>query len=197
MDCKEADAYMMKFMDNLYTPEETSLFNQHLKSCSSCRESFAVYQEMMEVFVDAELHEAPEGLKCNIMEEVYRSSKISSDLKLYMEKKLYGFIGVFLILIGTSTAMYINRDIISSIYISARPETILTSKLIIFSGIFIQAISYFWNFSIMGVGLVFDFVVKYRIVILFMSITFFCVSILMDRKSKEKNNALTQELEKS
>ena len=190
MNCKQADAYMMKFMDNTYTEEETEMFNIHLKECISCRESFSVYQEMMESFPDMEIHEVPENLKSNIMEEVYKSSQTSKKLRFYMEKIVYGSIGLFFLLIGISLSVIINKDII--LQTLSKSENVYARILIIALDILGRILVFILN----SLNSTFNFILNNSIIILLMSILSFCMCILVGKRYKFKNDVPVNKLRK-
>jgi len=81
--CEKYSELMMKYMDGLLDDFEQMNLDKHIEACETCREDFAIYQEMLTGFEhnNMEIIEAPENFVASVMEKV-------DDVNLYFPKKV-------------------------------------------------------------------------------------------------------------
>jgi len=79
--CEKYGDLMMKYMDGLLDDFEQMNLDKHIEACETCREDFAIYQEMLTEFENEEVIEAPDGFVAAVMEKV-------EDINLYFPKKV-------------------------------------------------------------------------------------------------------------
>lgn len=123
MNCKDAEKFIMNYMDNTLSEQDAIKLNEHLKQCAECREAFEVYETMMNHFQDIEMVEAPVGfeqelmIKINVIEPVYLTQKpISIE---WLHSLVWGLITL---LFGTGVILNVYKDKIM-VYISQNQYT--------------------------------------------------------------------------
>jgi len=81
--CEKYSELMMKYMDGLLDDFEQMNLEKHIEACETCREDFAIYQEMLTGFEqnNVEIIEAPENFVASVMEKV-------DDINLYFPKQV-------------------------------------------------------------------------------------------------------------
>ncbi|NDO46734.1 hypothetical protein [Clostridium sp. MD294] len=104
MKCCDAEKYIMKYMDSEITKKEAEELNQHIQQCQKCKESFLFYDNMLQVFEQMSLYEAPEDFESNVMMQIQALEKIEQ--RSYVNNRILGHIwSVFTVLFGTGAIL--------------------------------------------------------------------------------------------
>jgi len=114
MDCSKAGSYMMKYMDQILSEEETFKLNEHLEKCASCKADFIVYQHMMSSFCLEESNiEAPEGFADRVMCKINSMEPYKPDNFLpegFLENAAYILWSIFSVSIGAGLLLTFNHE---------------------------------------------------------------------------------------
>lgn len=168
MDCNKADDYIMKYMDGEITDNEAVMLNEHLLNCKMCRESFNIYDSMLNEFMSQELIKAPEGFEIQVMAKI---SVLDENMALvhYNAKNKIGEIiwGTFTILFASGTILVLYRDhIINSLlnnpYIGDKVQLLIpvadsvNYQAEVFKSAAEQTVSYFNTTIANSVGIIFS-----------------------------------------
>lgn len=104
MKCCDAEKYIMKYMDGEITKKEAEELNQHIQQCQSCKESFLFYDNMLQVFEQMPLYEAPKDFESNVMMQIQALEK--TEQRSYVNNRILGHIwSVFTVFFGTGAIL--------------------------------------------------------------------------------------------
>ncbi|NLK97601.1 anti-sigma factor family protein [Defluviitalea saccharophila] len=108
MECNHADKLIMKYMDGILSMEEAQKLNLHITQCESCKESFFMYQMVMDELRDEAVSEAPDGFEAAVMAKI---KDIEVDYKLKEPMPIDNLTamlwGTFSLLFGIGVLLYI------------------------------------------------------------------------------------------
>lgn len=110
MDCKKADQFMMKYMDDVIAEDEKLELDEHLKLCEDCREAFTIYGEMSDYFSTVELIEAPENFEMCVMEKISLLPKASEQSAETTDNLIHIACGMAFVLFGICIIAVINNE---------------------------------------------------------------------------------------
>ncbi len=114
MDCRQADFYIMKYLDNTITEQERELLNKHIDVCESCKADFLVYNSVAAELDGMEIVEAPEGFEACVMEKVYEEAALNSPIRRTLENALCFACGLFSAASGLVLLVYLYIDDITA-----------------------------------------------------------------------------------
>ncbi|WP_250278509.1 anti-sigma factor family protein [[Clostridium] colinum] len=147
MNCNKANKLMMDYMDFNISQEDEFLLKNHLKECNECKESFELYNEILEEFsLDCNtIIEAPEDFEINIMEKIehieprYIKDKVKKNMVTYV------FLAMTSLVFSLFLIVYLNKDVLLS-----NQSSILYKYYSFFENIFSISIetfniSYIWE----------------------------------------------------
>ena len=123
MNCRQADALMMKYMDGVITEEEARQLNEHLLHCQECRDSFRIYDMMLQEFSVTQPCLAPEGFECQVLAKITEISESQYQVTYTIASKIKGIVwGTFTVLFGAGALLVfyqepIMRSLIESPYV--------------------------------------------------------------------------------
>lgn len=104
MKCCDAEKYIMKYMDGEITKKEAEELNQHIQQCQNCKESFLFYDNMLQVFEQMPLYEAPKDFESNVMMQIQALEK--TEQRSYVNNRILGHIwSVFTVFFGTGAIL--------------------------------------------------------------------------------------------
>ncbi len=70
MKCYNTEKYIMKYMDGEMTKQEAEELNQHIQECQKCKEDFLFYDDLLQLFEEMPLYEAPADFEKNVMLQI-------------------------------------------------------------------------------------------------------------------------------
>lgn len=118
MNCKKAENFIMNYMDNTLSSAEAEELNKHLKTCESCKESFAVYEMMLDTFENADLTTAPNDFEQKLMIKISNITPVYLIQNPISIESINSLIwGIFTILFGAGIILNIYSEPIMN-YIS-------------------------------------------------------------------------------
>lgn len=109
MNCKKAESFIMNYMDNTLSSDDAEELNKHLKTCDSCKESFTVYEMMLDTLENTELTTAPNDFEEKLM------IKISSITPVYLTQNPISIEGINSLIWGIFT-IFFGAGIMLNIY---------------------------------------------------------------------------------
>lgn len=109
LDCKIANSYMMKYLDNNLTEIQKIALDEHLKTCDECMEIFNIYSEIADEEIIQNV-EIPEKFELEVMEKI-ESIKPKYLMEKHNNKILsYAIISFSSIFISIISTIYLNKD---------------------------------------------------------------------------------------
>lgn len=70
MSCNKTEDLIMRYMDGSISEMEAVKLNEHISECELCREEFQAYDEVMALFLESELEEAPPEFEERVMARI-------------------------------------------------------------------------------------------------------------------------------
>ena len=115
MKCGDAEKYIMKYIDGEITKQEAEQLKQHIQQCQSCEESFLFYDNMIQVFEQMPLYEAPEDFESNVMMQIQALDKVQQ--RGYVKNRILGHIwSVFTVFFGTGAILVFYKQPIIEVF---------------------------------------------------------------------------------
>ncbi len=115
MKCYDAEKYIMKYIDGEISKKEAEELNQHIQECSSCKESFLLYDNMLQVFEELPLYEAPKDFEINVMMQIEALEQ--TEQRSFVKNRIIGHIwGCFTVLFGTGAILVFYKQSIIQVF---------------------------------------------------------------------------------
>lgn len=106
---------MMKYMDSCISEEEADELRKHVSECEICKEDFLIYDEILEEFSNMDnIIQAPEGFEQQVMAKIEALEPIYINSEARTDNILCTLWGIFSILAGIGTILFVNKDAITS-----------------------------------------------------------------------------------
>ena len=70
MECKKAEKYIMKYMDNELSEEEAKVLNSHIMVCDFCKNDFYIYDNILNELNILENFEAPIDFENSVISKI-------------------------------------------------------------------------------------------------------------------------------
>ncbi len=107
MKCYNTEKYIMKYMDGEMTKQEAEELNQHIQECQKCKEDFLFYDDLLQLFEEMPLYEAPADFEKNVMLQI----QALPEQKISIKDKIVGYIwGTFTILFGLGAVLVFYKE---------------------------------------------------------------------------------------
>ena len=111
MNCRDAEKYMMKYMDGEMSLAEAAELQVHVSECPICACAFQIYDHMLEEFESYALMEAPEGFEGAVMARVTQLEPDMIKVEYSIKDRVWGHVfGTFTVLFGTGAIVAFYRQ---------------------------------------------------------------------------------------
>ena len=115
MKCCDAEKYIMKYIDGEITKQEAEQLKQHIQQCQCCEENFLFYDNMIQVFEQMPLYEAPKDFESNVMMQIQTLEKIQQ--RSYAKNRILGHIwSIFTVFFGTGAILVFYKQPIIEVF---------------------------------------------------------------------------------
>ncbi|GHV43872.1 hypothetical protein FACS189490_14100 [Clostridia bacterium] len=190
--CAKSDDYMMKYMDGVLTETEAAELKKHVDTCENCRESFLIYDKLMDGLKEESTESPCEDFVGLVMAKIAAlpaSAKVNSVSRL--ENVLYAVFGTLSVILGSGVLVFLSR---AQIFAAMMKNETLAPFALALQPLYTKAEEFCLNLiNVMGAAFVSagEFIANYAFVALIafavvLGVSYFVTS--RSHKAKEENH---------